>query len=262
MRFNLTLVPKSKKEVAPINYQYPLSAVIYKILARADKDYASFLHEQGYTKGDTLKNFKLFTFSDLKVDFKLVGDRMYVNSDAEVVVSFHLPQAAAHFVKGLFLSQDMDIADKKSKASFHVASVKALPNAFQAYKAEEVLTMNFNTTSACVAGIKQANGHYDFISPQDARFPLAITYNWEAKLKALGIFKEKSRVKVTVLPCKTGPRSRLMTIKAFTPAQTKIKGYVGFGLQLTAQKEYLEVLYNSGVGVYNALGMGCANIID
>lgn len=47
MRFKLQL--EVNKNVfgnrLPINYQYEQSAVIYRILARADKDYATWLHE-------------------------------------------------------------------------------------------------------------------------------------------------------------------------------------------------------------------------
>ncbi len=49
----------------PLNYQYPLSAWIYKVLARGDRGFAEFLHEQGY-KMENQKTFKLFTFSNLR----------------------------------------------------------------------------------------------------------------------------------------------------------------------------------------------------
>jgi CRISPR-associated endoribonuclease Cas6 len=61
MRFKLTLQSVSSNPVIPINYQYPLSVVIYKIIARADKDYASFLHKLGYVVLSGLKGFKHFT---------------------------------------------------------------------------------------------------------------------------------------------------------------------------------------------------------
>ncbi|MGB9596905.1 MAG: CRISPR-associated endoribonuclease Cas6 [Candidatus Poribacteria bacterium] len=47
----------------PINYNYPLAAVIYRFLDQSNPEYAYFLHEEGYNLGD--KRFKLFTFSQL-----------------------------------------------------------------------------------------------------------------------------------------------------------------------------------------------------
>ena len=106
--------------IIPINYQYPLSSAIYKILAKGDTEYAAFLHEKGYKKG-----LKLFSFSQLNVPFKIQGDRLrLLSNEVEFQVSFHIPEAMENFVKGLFQSETIDIADKKSKVSFKVKSVE------------------------------------------------------------------------------------------------------------------------------------------
>jgi CRISPR/Cas system endoribonuclease Cas6 (RAMP superfamily) len=44
MRFKL-LLHTSKGSLLPFNYQYPLSAAIYKIIQRADREFALFLHD-------------------------------------------------------------------------------------------------------------------------------------------------------------------------------------------------------------------------
>ena len=75
MKFNIVLKYPSGSYI-PINYQYPVSAAIYKILQQADEEYARFLHDTGYQKANSLKTFKLFTFSDLMVIFKMEGNRM------------------------------------------------------------------------------------------------------------------------------------------------------------------------------------------
>src|SRR5690554_4883241 len=132
MRFKIILHKISGNQI-PINYQYPLSAVIYKILAKGNTEYAQFLHETGYGKG-----FKLLSFSQLNVPFRIerfdkiegIGkkDRMRLLGDeASFQIAFHLPQAMENFVKGLFQSEQIDIADKKSKVSFSVKSVESLP---------------------------------------------------------------------------------------------------------------------------------------
>jgi hypothetical protein len=48
----------------PMDYQYYISAWIYKVLYQADEDFALFLHEKGYGKNDP-KLYKLFCFSPL-----------------------------------------------------------------------------------------------------------------------------------------------------------------------------------------------------
>lgn len=260
MRFQLQLDSKNRHPIIPINYQYPLSAAIYKILDKADADYAAFLHEEGYSFEDSLKHFKLFTFSDLKGQCKGNNDRLHINSIMELVVSFHLPEAAQHFVKGLFLSQNIDIADKKSKASFKVISVEALSDPFTNIK-KEVNSSVFRTISPCIAGIKNDKNDYDFIPPTDARFAFCLKYNWEQKLKALKIPFDENKLKVAVHLKNTKPKSRLVTIKAFTKQQTRIKGYLNFELELTGNQEQIQVIYNAGAGLYNALGMGCLEVV-
>ncbi len=64
MRIKLTLGPVEKKCIIPINYQYPLSAAIYKILASGSLDYAEWLHQKGYLSPGG-KPMKLFVFSKL-----------------------------------------------------------------------------------------------------------------------------------------------------------------------------------------------------
>jgi len=46
MRFYIALT-KISGDALPVNYSYPLSAAIYRIISKGDSGYASFLHETG-----------------------------------------------------------------------------------------------------------------------------------------------------------------------------------------------------------------------
>lgn len=94
MKFRLTLSPSELPALLPFNYQYPLSSAIYKTIQHADETYAAFLHNRGYAEG--YKNFKLFTFSDLRTPFRMLGDRMQLLKDpAELLL--YVPEAAENF---------------------------------------------------------------------------------------------------------------------------------------------------------------------
>ncbi len=56
MKFNVLLKAHTGNKI-PINYQYPISAAIYKFLQQADEEYARFLHDTGYQKANSLKKF-------------------------------------------------------------------------------------------------------------------------------------------------------------------------------------------------------------
>ncbi len=262
MRFKITLVPTSMKPVIPINYQYPLSAVIYKVLHEADAEYAAFLHKEGYKVDGGLKRFKLFTFSDLQARFKLRGDRMHILSNPELIVSFHLPEAAQHFIKGLFIDRKIAIADKKSKTVFLAERVEAMAMA-PPNKAEKN-TRIFAPLSMLVCGEKDEKGDYRFLSPEDEKWGASLIHNWKEKCRAVQVPLtdnewESMHIKPQILREK--PRSRLVTIKAGTGAQTRIKGFYNFYLEVTGPPAPLEVLFNAGCGVYNSLGCGCLGSI-
>jgi CRISPR-associated endoribonuclease Cas6 len=48
MRIQITFNRTGKQRMLPMDYQYFISAWIYKVLKQADQDFASFLHEKGY----------------------------------------------------------------------------------------------------------------------------------------------------------------------------------------------------------------------
>ena len=63
MKFKITLnISREHGNLLPFNYQYEQSAVIYRKLAQADTQYASWLHENGYLLNGS-KRFKLFCYS-------------------------------------------------------------------------------------------------------------------------------------------------------------------------------------------------------
>lgn len=117
MRFKLHLIGQPR-QLIPINYQYPLSAAIYKIIEQADAAYSLFLHDAGHAVAGSQKAFKLFTFSNLSMPCKRVDDRLQLgNGDAELQIAFHMPATAEKFVIGIFKDQRLEISDKHSKAA-------------------------------------------------------------------------------------------------------------------------------------------------
>jgi len=242
----------------PLNYAYPLSAALYSIIRKGDAGYAHFLHQTGYGKG-----FKFFTFSQLALPFKIEGDRMIMSSqEAHFRVSFHLPEAMESFVKGLFQSEKIVIADKKSKVSFTVKSVESLPNPLQQYKENEIVNISLKPLSPTVAGLQNEKGNYDFLSPEDPRFVESLLYNWRGKIETCydEVTASGALLMMEVLPMKQPFKSRLLTIKADTDAETRIRGWMNFGLKVTGEKRFVELLMNAGVGVYNSMGMGCLGV--
>lgn len=258
MRFVIQLHTE-RHSLLPFNYQYPLSAAIYKIIQTADAAFASFLHNTGY--GGKGKSFKLFTFSDIKTPFQPQGDRMQlVTGEAELTVCFYMPAAAGNFIKGLFINQQLEIADQKSKATFSIHHIESMPEINVGSD-----TVLLQPLSPLVAGRKNERGHYDYRSPEDADFGECLCHNWIEKCAAIGLpvaaGYEDPQIGIKVLLFQHPPQQRLITIKGGTAAETKIRGYTKFRLEVKAPKEVLEVALGAGLGLHNAQGMGCVGVV-
>ncbi len=255
MQFKITLHTAESHQLIPINYSYPLSSALYRIIAKGDADYAAFLHESGYGKG-----FKLFTFSQINCPFRIEGDRLRLQSnELWLQVAFHLPQAMENFIKGLFLSERIDIADKHSRASFTVKSIESLPDSLSQFKNNEIVNIALKPLSPIVVGLQNAKGNYDFLSPGDVRFKESLLYNWRGKIATC--FDEHTAASalllMEIMPMRQPFKSRLITIKADTLEETQIRGWMNFELKVTGEKRFVELLLNAGAGLYNAMGCGC-----
>ncbi|GAB4044746.1 CRISPR-associated endoribonuclease Cas6 [Spirosoma litoris] len=276
MQFKLTLRPVARQTLVPFNYAYRLSAFIYGVLADADKQYAEFLHSQGYQFSPT-RRFKLFTFSDLimpnvKVDVRAGG--MWVNSPhIEWIVSFYIDKAAQHFIMGLFQDQRCVIASPRHRANpgraeFIIERVEAV--------SVEITreTIQLRTLSPVVIAEKDERSIDQYLHPADEQFgPLLIT-NLLAKYGSIQpavpagtAFVEEfdvSSVAYRLLPAPgrnaAQPKSRLVTIKEGSREETRIKGYYNFQFELSGQRELLELAVLAGVGRYNAEGFGAVGI--
>lgn len=258
MRFRLNL-QTNQGSVLPFNYQYPLSSAIYKIIQRADAGFAAFLHNTGYGEGH--KSFKLFTFSDILTPFVRRGDRMQLTTgEAELTICFYLPMAAENFIRGLFMHQRLEVADRMSKVVFTVVGVESLPSAIPTTG-----SVVLQPLSPIVVGRKNDRGHYDYRSPEDDNFCECLYYNWMEKCAAVGlpvaVGDDEPDVSIDVLFYNHPPQQRLITIKGGTEAETKIRGYTKFRLAVSAPVEMVEVALGAGLGLNNAMGMGCVELI-
>ncbi len=257
MRFLLTLTTLQPYQRLTLNYQYPLSAAIYKIIEQADEEYAAFLHEQGYRFGG--KAFNFFTFSDLRTPFHISGDRMVMNTNtASLTICFYMPDAAENFIRGLLINQRLDIADSRDKAIFTVQQVTS----------EKMPVIGKNVVllkplSPVVAGHKNEQGNYDYVSPEEATFGELLTINllekYAAAVKVGEDELQRLKKSVTVQPVlfNQPPRPRLITIKAGTPEETKVRGFDKFRLRIHAPAAVTAIALDAGIGMHNAMGMGC-----
>ena len=128
MKFKITLkIDREYGDLLPFNYQYEQSAVIYRILAQADTQYSSWLHENGYQLNGS-KRFKLFCYSPFIFEkirplpkegcLNIMGER------ATWYISFIPEKSTMEFIQGIFAHQSFTIGNRKYQVAFDVVGVE------------------------------------------------------------------------------------------------------------------------------------------
>ncbi len=260
MRLKITLQRTNHhQQLLPVNYSYPLSCWIYRIIQQADAGYSDFLHNHGHQIGN--KRFKFFTFSALDIPkFKLESgsDRIRLFSEEiAVTVSFYANKAAEHFVMGLFADQTLLLGDRISQVGFRVKQVESLDWQISSQ------TIRMRTLSPLVVSRKNNRGMDNYLSPTEEGYTELLTKNLLDKYLASENPLHPNWMEMPIVfqlhtPL---PKSRLITLKDHTPAATRVKGYL-FDFDLTAPCELLEIGLLAGFGRYNAEGFGCCEVVE
>lgn len=260
MRFKIELevLKHNTDNLLPLNYQYELSSWIYKVLNQGDPGFAKWLHSKGY--GNNKKRFKLFTFSNLKVDkYKIHADRLKILSPKVILyISFYPLEAITPFITGLFNNQAVTIGDKISKVNFIVRSVEN--------QNEPVFTdeMEFCCISPVIISYidkDKEKSYADYLHPKGEKFNELFINNLVRKFN---VFYKKKINPDDIdfnLEITSTPKSRLITIKAFTTDESKLKGYI-FNFKIKAPEKLIRLGYYAGFGEKNSLGFGCVEVVD
>lgn len=271
MRFCLTLT-NERKEVLPLNYQYPLSAWIYNVLKKADPQFTRWLHEHGYQYSKN-RIFKLFVFSNLMLSkAKLIKDRPYLEVAPGMhrfYMSFCIMEAAEHFIRGLFTDQRIQIGDRYQRADFQVSSVERIADPPLKGEAE------FKCLSPIVVSrpeFRKDKLQGTYLGPKAPDYSERLRDNLVKKYLtvyygAQAVSKEGNKdIATGDLPfnpgkwefeCLGSARSRLQTFKAGQPGETRVRGFV-FRFRVKAPAEMIKVGYEAGFGEKGSLGFGCA----
>lgn len=259
MRFSLKLENKYPKDICilPIDYQYYLSSLIYKILNRGDKTFTDFLHKTGYVFEK--KNFKFFTFSSIRIKSNTIKDRLILaDRYLHFSISFYVPKIHETFVRGLFANREIIIGDKFTKAYFKVKSVE------REEEPEFKETMDYYCLSPVLIAQKQEGEKHDqYLSPNDEGYENIFFKNLQDKHHAYTNYENKQEQNFDLSACSlklvSKPNDKLITIKKYTKEETKLKAWE-YKMLITAPVELQKAAYYAGVGKSNAQGFGCLRV--
>ncbi len=266
MKLKLQFQLPGERQVLPLNYQYPLSSWIYKVMSAADQTFTDLLHNEGY-RLENGKNFKLFCFSKLHFPpktWRIIpgSDRMEVWArNGWLEISFQLPEQTEKFIIGLFKNQELTLGDKISKIKMQVGQIESLRQ-----PALISGTVRLSTKTPMVLGLNMDEElHEQYVSPLNDDYAAVFVKNLIEKHQASGKgLVDAGQVIFKVLQIhrnkKGDPKTELQTIKAHTHEETRVKGWY-FDFELTAPAALIETGLNSGFGSMNSLGFGWGEIV-
>jgi len=260
MRFELTLNRTTKQRMLPMDYQYYISAWIYKVLKQADADFAEFLHNKGYGRDENnTKLYKLFCFSRLNFGKpKMWKEKKLFEISAHEIklqISFDVNEAASNFIKGLFMAQEFYLGDKFNGIDFKVANVAALP------EPEFTETMRYHLQTPWVLSYQKENDkHPQYLSPKDALFDSLSIKHLVEKYNNTRQPKSISPKQINATRLNDFKRAGFV-IKPGTKEQSRIIGNL-FEFELTAPLEVHEMIWNAGCSEKSSSGFGWLDKIE
>jgi CRISPR-associated endoribonuclease Cas6 len=245
--------------VVPINYQYPLSAAIYKILNQASPEYAAFLHDRGYT-ATSGRLMKLFTFSKLWIPRVRQQGRALRGGPGVwrlLVGSPMLEEFVQNFVLGLFELAEIAVGGQGIHAEFRVEQVEALP----------VPDFRESTRFKCLSPVVASTEHERegrkqiyYYRPEDAELSQALRENLLQKYEIIhGKPPTDDRLLFHLQPGDK-PKSKLITIKEGTVEETRIKAFETY-FTLEGSTELMQVAWECGLGEHTSQGFGMVEVV-
>lgn len=256
MRFRITLNRTTKQRMLPMDYQYYISAWIYRVLKNADKEFAAFLHDTGYGESDN-KRYKLFCFSQLNIGKPKMWKEKKLfeltNHEATLDISFDVPEAASNFIKGLFMQQEFYLGDKFNGIDFKVSKVETLP------KPMFTEIMNYSLKSPWVVSYKpEGRKHAEYLKPEQEQFNVLSVKHLVEKFK--NTRKQIMQSEEIVFVPNTKYKRSGFKIKNGTENETRVVGNV-FNFELKAPIEVHKMLWNAGVSEKSSSGFGWVEIL-
>ena len=130
MRVKSTLTPVNRLTTLPVNYNYFLTGLIYRIIKNSSEDYSQFLHNKGYSLPESKKGFKLFTYSMLMS--KKVRVKGETISFGDGNINWHISSPVdtfiQHLITGVFAEgQEIKVGEEGKEVSLLIKQVETLP---------------------------------------------------------------------------------------------------------------------------------------
>lgn len=248
MRIQLTFRPQQGSLVLPINYEEIMQGFLYRSIQ--DMELADFLHNRGFLNDK--RQFKLFTFSRLFGKFVLHREKKQIEFVDRIY--WHISSVLDELIIDLgqnFLSKEQFTIHGQPVLIEETAVRQLQVEEKEAYTIKMLSPITVYQTYENASGEKRT--HY--FSPFDFAFSDMIEKNFVNKYEAYVNRKPEGRVEIQ--PVKVTRKNKVVTLFK----NTRINAWSGI-YELVCPREYLQFLYDAGLGAKNSQGFGMFEVID
>lgn len=225
----------------PVHYRHILQAAIYRALT-VEPSYAAELHDRRITKGE--RPFKFFTYSDLKGKYEILSDRICFIRE----VSFEVRSPKEEFIlrlrdgldrKGLILGRReiSEVYTRISRTTIRSGQLR--------------IRMK---TPICVYSTDPVTHKTYFYTPEEQGFYDLVQSNFIRKYRAFSGGEPEELI--SLQPVYVHARDKIVT---------KYKNFYYSGWKgeyiLSGPCEYLDFLFQTGIGAKNAQGFGMFEVM-
>lgn len=291
MRLHLILRSLNQSCSINLNYQYYLSAALYRWIENSSPSYARFLHQTGFSPEGLARRFKHFCFSQLLVAQRTIRNgHLIIHSPAvDWYVDMPVEATLQHLVVGIFEKQELYIEREENR--FFVESVETLP------EPDWTRRMKFRMLSPLTVSVPEDEASFQpeskvsfipgverrrrkpssilpqrriiphYLRPNDTRLSEALRANILNKHASLFASEPDDKEFCCTLDEKFitqrgGPDriSKLITIKEGHPDETRVRGFM-CPLTIEGNPQLIKLAYESGLGEKGSLGFGMIEIV-
>lgn len=223
----------------PISYHHILQSIIYNNL-EATPEYSEFLHDIGYVVEN--KRFKLFTFGSIKGKYSIQNGKIIFENEITYEIRSVEP-------KLLIILKEQLEKYGVIYISQHYSDVIAKLDDRKCENTEVGIKM---ASPICVYDTTE-DGKTIYYGPEDSKFYKKINENFRNKYKAYTGVQPEDEVQIQLE--RLHPKDKYVT---------KYKGFYIVAWKghyiLKGKKEYLDFLYQTGLGGKNSQGFGMFDI--
>lgn len=265
MRLQLNIRADKNNKIS-VNYNYALSAAIYKLLKFGSKEFTEFLHDVGYKNAG--KTYKLFSFA-LRFDkFRIKYDVItLLEQSCQLIISSPLiKEFIQNIVIGSFHEQKIEVVDNRIKTVFNIEQIETLPEP-QLNTEEKFIMLSPLILSTKVKNNDRLEQYYFRYNDPISEINRVLNNNllnkyellYNKKYEGDGVTLKWDKKYINKMERVKKRITKKVTIRKDEHLKIDLIGNQ-LPFEIKGDKELIKVGYDCGFGEKNSLGFGLAVI--